>query len=114
MTERTTERGFRINEFTDRNGVKCSLQKSSIATEDRVWLGTHVDSVSAFIPNGNPAWRSVPLLAAAKAALGDRVVMCAVDDRMHLNQEQVRALLPALIHFAETGELPDEEVSDGD
>lgn len=29
-----------------------------------------------------------------------------VGDRMHLSQEHVRALLPALQHFADTGELP--------
>lgn len=27
-------------------------------------------------------------------------------NRMHLSQEHVRALLPALQHFADTGELP--------
>lgn len=28
------------------------------------------------------------------------------ENRMHLSQEHVRELLPALQHFAETGELP--------
>jgi hypothetical protein len=28
------------------------------------------------------------------------------EKRMHLSQEHVRALLPALQHFADTGELP--------
>src|ERR1700733_5433221 len=30
---------------------------------------------------------------------------------MHLNQEQVKALLPYLQHFAETGELPNDNTS---
>lgn len=34
-----TKRGFNISEFTDRYGAKCSLQKSSLATEECIWLG---------------------------------------------------------------------------
>lgn len=34
-----TERGFAIVEFTDRYKFSCSLQKSSLATEDCIWLG---------------------------------------------------------------------------
>lgn len=64
-----TDRGFAIARFKDRSGVPCSLQKSSVATEDCIWLG---------IP----------------------------EYRMHLTQDQVKALLPALKHFAKTGELP--------
>lgn len=65
----TTERGFARYEFADHYGAPCSLQKSSLATRDCVWLG-------------------------------------AGDGRMHLTQEMVAALLPALMHFAATGELP--------
>ena len=34
-----TERGFSLVEFTDRYGVECSLQDSSLATEAAIWLG---------------------------------------------------------------------------
>ena len=34
-----TGRGFAILEFSDANGEKCSLQKSSVATADMAWLG---------------------------------------------------------------------------
>ena len=34
-----TERGFDITEFTDLYGSKCSLQKSSLASQDAVWFG---------------------------------------------------------------------------
>jgi hypothetical protein len=34
-----TLRGFAWSEFTDHNGNQCSLQKSSLATEDCIWLG---------------------------------------------------------------------------
>ena len=35
----TTQRGFSLFKFTDRYDKKCSLQKSSLATEDCIWLG---------------------------------------------------------------------------
>jgi hypothetical protein len=35
-----TSHGFAIVKFTDRYGVDCSLQKSSLAFEDAIWLGT--------------------------------------------------------------------------
>lgn len=35
----TTNRGFDIAKFKDSYGVECSLQKSSSATQDKIWLG---------------------------------------------------------------------------
>lgn len=37
------DRGFLKGKFKDRYGVECSIQKSSLATEDCIWLGTVVD-----------------------------------------------------------------------
>lgn len=72
-----TQRGFARIEFTDFNGDACSLQKSSVATEDLIWLGcnegTHVDG------------------------------HCLA--RMHLTRTMVADLLPLLQRFVETGEL---------
>jgi hypothetical protein len=34
-----TGRGFRIGKFEDRDGVKCSVQESSLATEECIWFG---------------------------------------------------------------------------
>ncbi|BCH33205.1 hypothetical protein MesoLjLc_51350 [Mesorhizobium sp. L-8-10] len=34
-----TNRGFAVGKFIDRYGAPCSIQKSSIATEDCIWLG---------------------------------------------------------------------------
>ena len=39
---RKTERGFKIGEFVDRYGARCSIEKSSIATESCIWLGREV------------------------------------------------------------------------
>lgn len=33
------DRGFLRGQFTDRYGFPCSIQKSSLATEDCIWLG---------------------------------------------------------------------------
>jgi hypothetical protein len=72
-----TERGYARFQFEDKAGSACSLQKSSVATEDCIWFGV----VQVFDQsNSRPA-------------------------RMHLTQEQVAALLPQLEHFAQTGEL---------
>lgn len=37
---RRTQRGFALYEFTDLYGASCSIQKSSLATKDAIWLGT--------------------------------------------------------------------------
>jgi hypothetical protein len=39
----STERGFAIVEWRDRYDVPCTLQKSSLATEDCIWFGTITD-----------------------------------------------------------------------
>lgn len=35
-----TERGFTKGEFRDKYGLECRIQKSSLATEDCIWLGS--------------------------------------------------------------------------
>ena len=82
-----TQRCFGVAEFTDRYAQKCSLQKSSLATEDAIWLG--VDNTGPQIKGPSEKFNE------------------ELHARMHLTQEQVRdQLLPALQHFAETGDLP--------
>lgn len=72
-----TERGFSRAAFTDRYGAECSIQKSSIATEDAIWLGVVRTRDGADVPDG----------------------------RMHLSRAQAADLLPILQRFVETGEL---------
>ena len=91
-----TGRGFGIWHFTDRYGAGCSLQDSSLATEPAIWFG--VDNADPKIMasktrQGGTGW--VPF------EIPDDVLLTT---RMHLTQEQVKALLPILTHFAETGE----------
>lgn len=39
MEIKTTNRGFQLIKFSDSYGVPCSLQKSSAASQDKIWLG---------------------------------------------------------------------------
>ena len=80
-----TERGFALTGFHDQYGNKCSIQKSSSAMQDCIWLG--IDQVE-------------PIRE------GEEVYYFG---RMHLNQEQVSKLLPLLQHFVEHGELPEQD-----
>jgi hypothetical protein len=74
-----TERGFIIGSFIDQMGQPCSIQESSAATEQCIWLG---------------------LLKGMHTEKGE----CYA--RMHLTQEQAGQLIPLLQHFVETGSLP--------
>ena len=98
MNIKKTERGFSIIEFPDVYDQACSLQKSSLATSDCIWLGvtkaTPMIMARDVLGDSATGWIEYPL--------PENVHIPA---RMHLNQEQVKALLPHLIKFAETGEL---------
>jgi hypothetical protein len=75
----TTERGFGRGDFKDLYDVDCSIQESSLATEEAIWLGcdheTHNDSGRA----------------------------CGA--RMHLTREMAGELAQILMRFSYTGEL---------
>lgn len=100
-----TERGFPIAEFVDRYGAKCSIQKSSLAFENCIWLG--VDNADPKIMASGArrmgieteeqnGWVPYPI---PKEVL--------LTTRMHLTVDQVRELLPLLNNFVKRGELYD-------
>ena len=43
-----SQRGFGIGEFKDLNSQKCSIQQSSLATEDAIWLGIDNPDLTIF------------------------------------------------------------------
>lgn len=99
-----TGRGFRFYEFKDLNGYSCAIQKSSIATENAIWLGLesaspmilHRDATMLGIEhNKTCGWVDYPIPEEV-----------SLNTRMHLTQEQAMELGKMLIHFAESGELP--------
>ena len=97
LNYKKTHRGFRYIEFTDTYDVKCSLQKSSSAMEEKIWLG--VDDADPKImasktPEGGTGWVSYHI--------PEDVLLTT---RMHLNRKQVKKLLPILRLFVKTGEI---------
>jgi len=103
-----TNRGFRLYKFSDRDGYKCSLQKSSIATEHCVWLGIddaepkvlHSDAKKVGVDTDKDCgWVDYPI--------PEEVLL---NTRLHLTQQQARAVAKQLFYFAETGELPRTEI----
>jgi len=55
-----TNRGFTLIEFKDRNDIECSLQKSSSAMEESIWLGCNDPEPKYQIP-GIPGWQRIIL-----------------------------------------------------
>ena len=99
-----TSRSFGLLNFQDANGEACSLQESSAMRDERlVWLGCDDIGLRKFTPG--EGWTDVPL--AQKMHEGG--VGHVANNRMHLTQSQVAALLPALAHFAAHGSLPPAE-----
>jgi hypothetical protein len=98
LKQSKTNRGFGLIEFRDRYNEPCSLQKSSLATEDAIWFGrddVKPKIMAREIREDLTGWIELPLPEGAD-----------ITARMHLTREQVKQLLPALQHFVETGELP--------
>jgi len=91
-----TQRGFSIDNFKDLYGEECSIQKSSLATDDAIWLGIDNPKLTVFEDENMGKYLNVQL---------PKNFM--VSSRMHLNREMVEKLLPVLQKFVETGELED-------
>lgn len=79
MKIRKTSRGFRRADFKDLYGAECSIQESSLMTDDAIWLGCDEGSHH---------------LGACSA-------------RMHLDRERAAQIIKLLQHFVETGALPE-------
>lgn len=90
-----TGRGFRFYEFKDRNGYLCTLQKSSVATEDCIWLGLESASPQKLVRG--KGWIDATEMVPAEVEF---------NTRMHLTREQAKVLAKQLEYFAGTGELP--------
>lgn len=104
-----TDRGFRIKHFLDSYGLRCSVQKSSLATEDAIWLGIDDPEPRIMARDAVKLGRDdllkpdEPVEGWVPFPIPDEV---HITTRMHLTQEQAKALLPYLQHFVETGDLP--------
>lgn len=92
MKTKRTSRGFPIGEFIDSYGAKCSIQDSSSGSERRIWLGTDDANPQVIVPGHS--WQPVPFPEGT-----------SFNTRMHLNQKQVKKLLPLLEKFVKTGSI---------
>jgi len=85
--------------FEDHSHEKCSIQKSSLATENAIWLGVD-NPVPIFIGKSEKdepiGWVKYPMPNDVH-----------IFSRMQLTQDQVASLLPMLQDFVETGTLHD-------
>jgi len=75
-----TSRGFQIVEFKDIYGTDCTLQKSSLAEREALWLGPHEASPQICIPG--KGWQPVPFPEGT-----------LFTTRMHLDKKAVRKLM---------------------
>lgn len=91
-TLRKTERGFGIIDFIDDYGRECSLQKSSSAEDEKVWLGMDKPELKYLVKG--EGWKDFQLPEGIESF-----------SRMHLTREHVAMLLPYLQKYLETGEL---------
>lgn len=86
-----TNRGFERIEFRDHYGVDCSIQASSLATEECIWFGCSKLELKGFRPGSG--WLDIDA-----DSLGFKYLQG--NTRMHLTREQVQNLLPILEDFA--------------
>lgn len=95
-----TSRGFELILFKDQNATACSLQQSSLV-EPSIWLGLHECDPKVMAREAADAgvktdktegWVSYPIPAQVYIPM-----------RMHLNQQQVSALVEHLQHWLRQG-----------
>jgi hypothetical protein len=99
----TTARGFRLIEFRDAYGHACSLQQSSIADYEAVWLGIESADPKVMARDAE----SVGLVTAETVGwipypVPEEVLMTT---RMHLDRECVEGLIERLQAWLKTGEI---------
>ena len=97
IESKVTVRGFRLKEFYDLYDCKCSIQKSSLATEDAIWVGISKPEPIILAKNLRD-----DLTGWVKYPLPDEV---EITTRMHLSIDQVKELIPILQEFVDTGDI---------
>lgn len=92
MEIQRTGRGFSRGEFTDYYGEQCSIQQSSLACIDAIWLGVNNPTPKVLVPG--TGWQTVSMPEGT-----------LLSGRMHLTQEMCAELIPLLQRFVDTGLL---------
>lgn len=103
MNKQQTSRGFVFYQFTESNGNVCSIQKSSAAERDLIWLGCDKLNIQGFTPYGQPeSWANITE-EQINEKFGTKYI--SGNNKMHLNRETVAKLLPILQKFVDTGNI---------
>jgi len=98
-----TERGFAVGAFVDSYGHECSIQKSSLATEDAIWIGvTDPDPKIMAVDAKKLGLKTSEAVGWIPFEIPNEVLL---HTQMHLTREQVAEMLPLLEQFVETGEI---------
>lgn len=106
MKKRLTKRGFRIIEFKDDYDANCSLQESSSAEDDKIWLGIHNTTPRILVSNAEELGiKTTETCGWIDYPLPEEVF---ISTRMHLTREQTKELIKELQVFVDTGELSNE------
>lgn len=102
--EDVTNRNFNILRFKDRYGHDCSIQESSLATEDTIWFGLDKSNPMIMVSDANRL--GLPTNGKTTGWMPyDIPNEVHFNTRMHLTREQAMELIPVLRRFVETGEL---------
>jgi hypothetical protein len=98
-----SSRGFAFGEFHDMDGNRCSIQESSLATDDCIWLG--IDDAKPMIMASDAPKLGITtdkVTGWIPYPIPEEVLLRT---RMHLNREQALRLIEALRVFMDTGRL---------
>ncbi len=96
-------RNFPYAEFKDRYNNVCSIQKSSLAFEDCIWLGVDNPNPQIMASQANHFGVDTDETTGwVKYPIPNEVL---ISTRMHLTVKQVKDLLPILNKFVETGNI---------
>jgi hypothetical protein len=98
MKMKKSERGFAYANFKDAFGADCTIQKSSIATDDCIILGHDKLNLREYTKENG--WVPRPEF---DESTEDHHFLA--NNMMTLTREQVAKLLPVLQRFVETGEI---------
>lgn len=99
----TTARGFGIIKFRDDYDAPCSIQQSSNAGRNCLWIG--IDDAAPKILHGNARRLGVECHVNSGWVPYPIPEEVLLSTRMHLNEKQVKALIKTLQGWIDTGDL---------
>ena len=103
MKRKKTNRGFSYIEFTDLYDQKYSIQKSSLATKDAIWLG--IDDPNPIIMASDASKYNIETTETTGWIPYPIPEEVSINTRMHLSVKQVKKLISILQRFVDTGKI---------